>query len=114
MAKVGRFVTDPKARTCCYVTLDGGEKVIVNHSEARLSGGLLTVELSKLMGFSAECIFTCDLDTPKGQAIVQWLTLGAAPGSAAATPLGGLVEFVKEAGTLSNLRSRCAGLMASH
>lgn len=114
MAKVGRFVTDPKVGAYCYVTLDGGEKVIVNHSEASSSGGLLTVELSKLMGFSSERIFACDLDTPRGRSIVEWLTLGAESGSAAATPLGSLVEFVKEAGTLPQLRSRCAALMAGH
>ena len=112
MAKVGRFVTDPKAGAYCYVTLDGGEKVIVNHSEGSLKGGRLTVELSKLMGFSSERIFTCDLDTPEGQTIVQWLTRGAEPGSTAATPLGGLVQFVKESGTLPELRGRSAALMA--
>jgi hypothetical protein len=114
MAKVGRFVTDPKAGAYCYVTLDGGEKVIVNHSEGSFKGGLLSVEISKLMGFSSERIFVCDLDTPKGRSIVQWLTKGAEPGSGAATPLGGLVQFVKEAGTLPELRSRCVALMAGH
>lgn len=111
MAKVGRFVTDPRAGAYCHVTLDGGEKVVVNHSKGGFKGGLLTVELSKLMGLSSERIFTCDLDTAKGESIARWLTQGADPGSAAATPLGGMAE---EAGTLAELRSRCAGLMAGH
>jgi hypothetical protein len=31
MPKVGRFVTDPRAGAYCQITLDSGEKVIVNH-----------------------------------------------------------------------------------
>ena len=33
MAKVGRFVTDPKAGVYCQITLDSGEKIIVNHDK---------------------------------------------------------------------------------
>ena len=38
MAKVGRFVTDPKAGAYCQITLDSGEKIVVNHDEGRLQG----------------------------------------------------------------------------
>jgi hypothetical protein len=33
MPKVGRFVTDPRAGAYCRMTLDSGEKVIVNHEK---------------------------------------------------------------------------------
>ena len=32
MAKVGQWVTDPKAGAYCRITLDNGEKIVVNHS----------------------------------------------------------------------------------
>jgi hypothetical protein len=39
MAKVGRFVTDPKAGAYCQITLDSGEKIIVNHDKSGCKGG---------------------------------------------------------------------------
>ena len=111
MAKVGRFVTDPKAGAYCQITLDSGEKVIVNHDKGGFKGGLLTIEVSKFMGFSSDRIWACNLDSPAGQGVLDWLTRGAEPGSLAATPLGAAVEFVREAGTLAELRTRCAALM---
>lgn len=113
MPKVGRPVTDPQAGDHCRITLDSGEKVVVAHEKGGFKGGLLTIELSKLMGFSSERFFACNLDSPAGQAILAWLTRGAEPGSVAATPLGATVEFVKDAGTLAELRERCAALMAA-
>ncbi|MFI5324690.1 MAG: hypothetical protein ACHQ7H_00530 [Candidatus Rokuibacteriota bacterium] len=111
MPKVGRFVTDPRAGAYCQITLDSGEKVIVNHDKGGFKGGLLTIEVSKFMGFSSERIWVCNLDSPVGQGVLDWLTRGAEPGSLAATPLGAAVELVKEAGTLAELRTRCAALM---
>jgi hypothetical protein len=65
------------------------------------------------MGFSSGRIRACNLDSPAGQEVLAWLTRGAEPGSLAATPLGAAVEFVKDAETLAELRTRCAALMAS-
>jgi hypothetical protein len=110
MAKVGRFVTDPRAGDYCQVTLDSGEKVIVNHEKGGMGGSPLTIERSKLLGFASERIFACRLDTPHGQSILAWLTRGAEPGSLAATPLGAAVDFVKNAGTVAELRQLCEGL----
>jgi hypothetical protein len=110
MAKVGRFVTDPRAGDYCQVTLDSGEKIFVNHQKGGAGGALLTIELSKFLGFSSERIFACHLESPEGQSILAWLTHGAEPGSLAATPLGATVEFVKNAGTLAELRQLCVGL----
>jgi len=113
MPKVGRFVTDPRAGAYCQITLDGGEKLIVNHEKGGFKGGLLTIEVSKFMGFSSDRIFTCDLDSPGGQRVLTWLTRGAEPGSLAATPLGAAVEFVKDAGSLDELKTRCAALLSA-
>ena len=110
MPKVGRFVTDPRAGAYCQITLDSREKVIVNHDKGGFKGGLLTIEVSKFMGLSADRVFTCNLDTPAGQEVLAWLTRGAEPGSLAATPLGAAVEFVRDAGTLAELKARCASL----
>jgi hypothetical protein len=64
------------------------------------------------MGFSSDPIFACDLDRPMGQSVLAWLTRGAEPGSLAATPLGAAVEFVKDAGSLGELKTRCAALLS--
>lgn len=112
MVKVGRFVTDPRAGAYCHITLDGGEKVIVHHEKGGFKGGLLTIEVSKFMGLRSDRIFTCNLDSLMGNGVLAWLTRGADPTSLAATPLGAMVEFVKDAGSLTELRNRCARLMA--
>ena len=113
MPKVGQFVTDPRAGAYCQITLDSGEKLIVNHEKGGFKGGMLTIEVSKLMGFRSDRIFACDLDGPEGQRVLTWLTRGAEPGSFAATPLAAAVEFVKDAGTLAELKARCAALVSS-
>jgi hypothetical protein len=110
MPKVGRFVTDPRAGAYCQITLDGGEKVVVNHEKGGFKGGLLTIEAPRLMGFRSDRIFACDLDGLEGQRVLAWLTRGAEAGSFAATPLAAAVEFVKDSGTLAELKARCAGL----
>ena len=110
MPKVGRFVTDPRAGAYCQITLDGGDKVVVNHEKGGFKGGMLTIEVPRLMGFRSDCIFVCDLDGPEGQRVLARLTRGAEPGSLAATPLGAAVEFVRDAGTLAELKTRCAAL----
>jgi prolyl-tRNA synthetase len=66
MPKVGRFVTDPRAGAYCQITLDGGEKVVVNHEKGGFKGGMLTIEVPRLMGFRSDRIFACDLDSPEG------------------------------------------------
>ena len=63
MAKVGRFVTDPKAGAYCQVTLESGEKLIVNHDKGGFKGGNLTMEVTKWWGGGTR-IFHCNLDGP--------------------------------------------------
>lgn len=112
MVKVGRVITDPRAGAYCAVTLDSGEKIIVNHDKGGVHGGKLTIEVSKFMGFRSELLFACNLDSPHGKAVLDWLTRGAESGSLAATPLDAAVAFVKDAGTLAELKARCWALMS--
>lgn len=112
MAKVGPFITDPKAGAYCQITLDSGEKLIVNHDKGGFKGGRITIELSKFMGFSSERIFACELDSPEGQAAMVQLTRDAREGSVEATPLGAVVECVKRCGSVAEVKGRCATLMS--
>ncbi len=98
------------ARTGVYrrVRLGTGENVVVKYDQS----GLLTIEILKLMGFSSERIFACDVESPQGREVVAWLTRGAEPGSAAATPLGAAVAFVRESESLAELKRSCAVLMS--
>jgi hypothetical protein len=111
MAKVGRFVTDPKAGAYCQIVLDSGEKVLVNHDKGGFKGGTVTVSQVKWMGLaSGETFLRLDLDGPAGKAALDQLTKGAPEGSARATPLGAVVERLRDCGTLSDLRARCSAL----
>jgi hypothetical protein len=98
---------DPKAGSYCQITLESGEKIIVTHDKWRL-----TIELSKLFGFSSETIFGCDLDAPEGRAALTRLTRDGHPESREATPLGAFVKYVKDCSTAANVRARCAALMS--
>lgn len=113
MARVGRVVTDPKAGTYCQITLESGQTIIVSHEKSGRKGGRLMIELSKLLGFSSDRIFACDLDTPEGRAALDELTRGAHPDTADATPLGALVKYVKDCGTAADVKARCAALTAA-
>jgi hypothetical protein len=112
MAKVGRFVTDPKAGAYCQIALDSGEKIVVNHDKGGFKGGGVTIEVSKFMGLSSDRIFACDLDSPEGQLALVHLTRDVPPTSAQATPLGAFVEYVKNCESVADVKARCAELMA--
>jgi len=112
MSKVGRFVTDPKAGAYCQITLDSGEKIIVNHGAGGFKGGWLTIEVLKFLGFSSDRLFTCDLDSPEGRAALTHLTRDARPGSVEATALGAFVAHVKSCTSVADVKSSCAALMS--
>jgi hypothetical protein len=112
MAKVGRFVSDPRAGSYCHVTIDTGEKLLVSHEKSGPRGAL-SVALVKLWGLSSEPLFSVSLDSPEGQAALARLTAGAAPGSADATPLGALVHYVRECESLAAVRERCQALRSA-
>ena len=111
MAKAGPFITDPRAGAYCWVTLDSGEKVIVNHDKGGFKGGRITLDVSKLMGFSSDRIFACDLDSPEGKAALAQLTRNVPEGSVQATPLGAFVELVTGCPSAAAVKKRCAALV---
>ena len=110
MAKVGRFVTDPRAGAYCQITLDSGEKIVVNHEKGGFKGGMLTMEQVKLMGFSSSRFFTLNLDSEEGRAVLTQLTRELRADSVEATPLGAFVEYVKDCGSVAEVKARCSAL----
>lgn len=113
MAKVGMFVTDPKAGAYCQITLDSGQKIIISHPGGGFKGGPLMIEEVKWWGFgSGETVYQCDLDSAEGKALLARLTRGAALGSADATPLGAFVNHVKTCPSIAEVKARCATLTA--
>ena len=110
MAKVGRFITDPKAGAYCDIVLDNGDKILVNHTKGGFKGGWLTIEKRKWLG--SDALFKCDLDTPEGKAALARLTHGLAPDDAHATPLYAFVEHVKDCKSAEEVKTRCAALIA--
>ena len=111
MGKVGRFVIDPKAGSYCQIVLDSGEKILVSHDKGGFKGGHLSIARLKWLGLaSGKTLFELDLDTPTGKAILGRLTAGAPEGSARATPLGGLVEHVKDCPAAADVEARCSAL----
>jgi len=113
MAKVGSFVTDPRAGAYCKVTLDSGEKIIVNHDKGGFKGGMLTIEVQKFMGFSSERVFFCNLDSDEGRTALTQLTRNVRPDSVEATPLAAFVEYFKDCRSVSEIKAKCDALMAS-
>ena len=111
MAKVGRFITDPKAGAYCQITLDSGEKILVNHDKGGFKGGNLTIETTKWWG-GGQRVFACNLDGPDGQAALARLARGAAEGSVRATPLGAFVEHLKDCKSVEEIKARCTALLA--
>ena len=111
MAKVGRFVIDPKAGAYCQITLDDGKKVIVNHDKGGFKGGRITFEVPKLFGLSSDQIFAWDLDSDHARTVLQRLTQFAQKDSAAATPLGAVVGHIQDARSLDEVKAKCAELI---
>jgi len=112
MGKVSRWVTDPKAGAYCTITLDSGEKILVSHDKGGFKGGRLTIERLKLLGFSSDHIFTCDLDSQEGKTALGHLTRDVQERSVDATPLGAFVKHLKDCASVSEVKARCASLMS--
>ena len=114
MGKVGPFVTDPKAGAYCQVTLDSGEKILINHDKGGFKGGTLTIEKVKWMGLSSDRVLSYSLDSSEAKVAMARLTQGVAPDSAWATPLGAFVEYVKDCKSVDDVKAKCAALMSGH
>ncbi len=113
MAKIGRFIVDPKAGAYCRITLDSREKILVNHDKGGFQGGRLTIEVPKFLGLSSDQIFACDLDSPEGKTALAQLTDASRMESAAGTPLGAFVECIKDCRSVADVKTRCAALVSS-
>jgi hypothetical protein len=110
MAKIGPVVTDPKAGAYCRITLDNGEKIIVNHEKS----GRLIIERLKLFGFSSERIFGCDLENAEGRTALRFLTRDVQPEGLDTSPLGAFVRYLKTCQSVEEIKARCSALMAIH
>ncbi len=113
MSKVGRFVTDPTVGVYCHVTLSDGDKILVSHDTRSLASGHLAVERSKWLGLGSDRIFSLDLSSAEGRAALRHLTADAEPGSTPATPLGALVEYIKDCRNADELSRRLDALIAA-
>jgi len=107
MAKVGRFVIDPKLGAYCQITLDDGKKILVNH-EKDASGGRMTVTEKTWWG--GETFLDLRLDTAEGKAAIAGLTAGASDDSPRATPIGALVDTLKDCTSFEDVRARCRAI----
>jgi hypothetical protein len=58
--------------------------------------------------------FTCDVGTPAGQVALSRLPQGSAAGTSDATPLGALVNYVKDCKSADEVTWKCAALLAGH
>lgn len=112
MGKVGRWITDPKVGAYCTITLDSGEKIMINHDRGGFQGGRLTIERLKLFGFSSDRIFDCDLDGRPGKSALNFLIRDAQEKSLDATPLGAFVKYLKSCQSVAEVQARCRSLMA--
>jgi hypothetical protein len=111
MAKVGRILTIPTG-SYCNITLDSGEKIIVNHevgSRGASTGARLTVDRLKLMGFSSETVVSIALDTPEGQAALAEVTKAGALGASGA-PLRAFVTYVQGCASVAEVVALCRQL----
>ena len=83
----------------------------MSHDKGGFKGGRLSIATLKWLGLaSGETLFELDLDAPRGKAIFARLAAGAPEGSARATPLGALVEHVKDCRSADDVRARSAAL----
>lgn len=112
MAKIGQVVTIPTG-SYCHITLDSGEKIIVNHELGggdAYTGGRLTVDRLKLMGFSSERVVQIDLDTAEGKAALVELTKERTPG-ALGTSLRLFVAYAQRCASVAEVVARCQQLL---
>jgi hypothetical protein len=87
-------------------------EIVVNHDKGGFKGGWLTIEATKLFGFSSDRIFACSLDSPEGKGALAQLTCDAKEDSAEATPLGAFVRYVKDCTSVADVQERCKALLA--
>jgi len=110
MTKVGRFISDPREGALCHITLDSGEKILINHDKGGFKGGRVSISQTKWLGLSGDTFFTLDLDRPEGGAALARLTGGAASTSVDATPLGAMVNHFRDCKSVAEVKVKCVAL----
>jgi hypothetical protein len=114
MGKVGRFVTDSKAGAYCRVTLESGEKILVNHDRGETARGSLVIQEIRWWGLAVgDTLLRCDLERNDGQQLLARLIRTPPPTSGRATAIGALVDYVKDCRSVSEVRAKCAALMST-
>ena len=113
MTSIGPFIVDPKAGAYCRITLESGEKILVNHDKGGFKGGRLTIEVTKWLGLSADRVFECDLDSSEGQSALAHLTRAATTATTSSTPLGAFVEYIKDCRSVADVKTKCTALLES-
>ena len=63
MATIGPLIVEPGTGSYCWVTLDSGEQILVNHDTEGAETGCITIEASKAFEFSSDPLFEFDLDS---------------------------------------------------
>jgi hypothetical protein len=96
MAKVGRFVTDPRAGAYCQVTLDKGEKILVSHNRSGFAGGSVTIQEVRWGLASGAILFRCDLEHDDSRPGLAQLTRG----------------IPRRERSLSDVRAKCTALVS--
>jgi len=114
MAKVGSWGSDSNKRDYCTMTLDDGDKVVVNHDKGSSKTGWLTVERLKMFGFSSDRVFVIALDSPAGRTALAFLTRDAQERSGDVTPLRAFVEYLRTSSSVADIKGRCGALLAMH
>jgi hypothetical protein len=114
MGKVGRFVTDPKVGAYCQIRLDSGEKILVSHDKGGVAEGAVTIEEVRWWGLmSGETLLRCELAREEGRRMLARLTEARPAGGPPATPLGAVVDYVKDARSVREVKAKCAALVSA-
>jgi hypothetical protein len=80
-------------------------------TRAGFAGGSVTIQRVRWWGFaSGETMLRCDLDSGEGRRILTRLVQGTTHGSARATPLGAFVDYVKDARSVREVKTKCDAL----
>ena len=110
MPKIGQLVSIPTGQYC-NITLDSGEKIIVNYEQGGGGGtgsACLTVDRVKMFGLSSDRVFAIDLDAKTGKTALTALTRDGG-GSA----LQRFVAYIQDCRSIAELTARCRQLVGA-
>ena len=111
MATIGPLIVEPGTGSYCWVTLDSGEQILVNHDTEGAETGCITIEASKAFEFSSDPLFEFDLDSLEGKAALTKLMYSSRTKSVFASPLSIFVEYFKDCGSIAAVKRKCEALV---